>query len=53
MRFSALLPVVLCLGALVLSFLCLFAGSSKGFMDSYDLVTVRGRAASQLHDSLY
>lgn len=40
MRFSAVLPVILCMGALVLSFLCLFAGSSKGFMESYALVTL-------------
>lgn len=40
MRFSAILPVLLCAAALVLSFLCLFAGSSKGFMEDYALVTV-------------
>lgn len=40
MRFSALIPVVLCLVALILSFLCLFAGSKQGFMDSYAVVTV-------------
>ncbi|KAK5127201.1 hypothetical protein LTR85_008563 [Meristemomyces frigidus] len=40
MRFSAILPVLLCAAALVLSFLCLFAGSSKGFMEDYALVTL-------------
>lgn len=40
MRFAALVPVLLCSAALVLSFLCLFAGSKKGFMEDYALVTV-------------
>lgn len=40
MRLSALIPVVLSIAALILSFLCLFAGSKKGFMDSYAVVTV-------------
>lgn len=40
MRISALIPVVLSIAALILSFLCLFAGSKKGFMDSYAVVTV-------------
>lgn len=40
MRFPALIPVVLSLVALILSFLCLFAGSKQGFMDSYAVVTV-------------
>ncbi|KAK4545672.1 hypothetical protein LTR36_002625 [Oleoguttula mirabilis] len=40
MRFSAILPVLLCAAALALSFLCLFAGSSKGFMEDYALVTL-------------
>lgn len=41
MRLAALVSVVLCIVALVLSFLCLFAGSSKGFMEDYAVVTVR------------
>lgn len=40
MRLSAFLPVVLSIAALILSFLCLFAGSKKGFMDDYAIVTV-------------
>jgi len=40
MRLSALIPVVFGLGALILSFLSLFAGSRKGFMEDYAVVTV-------------
>jgi hypothetical protein len=40
MRISALLPVLLCAAALALSFLCLFAGSSRGFMEDYAIVTL-------------
>ena len=40
MRFSALIPVVLSAAALILTFLCLFAGSKKGFMEDYAIVTV-------------
>jgi len=40
MRFSALIPVILGLVALILSFLCLFAGSRKGFMEDYAVVTL-------------
>ncbi|GAB7342384.1 hypothetical protein MBLNU457_g0600t1 [Dothideomycetes sp. NU457] len=40
MRFSAIIPIVLGLGALVLSFLALFAGSRKGFMEDYAVVTL-------------
>jgi len=46
MRFTALIPVLLGLIALVLSFLALFAGSSKGFMEDYAIVTVSSRVAS-------
>ncbi|TKA66060.1 hypothetical protein B0A55_09918 [Friedmanniomyces simplex] len=40
MRISALAPVLLCAAALVLSFLCLFAGSKEGFMDDYPILTL-------------
>jgi general stress protein CsbA len=40
MRFSALIPVVLSAAAFILTFLCLFAGSKKGFMEDYAIVTV-------------
>lgn len=40
MRLSGLIPVLLSLAALVLSFLCLFAGSKRGVMDEYAVVTV-------------
>lgn len=40
MRFSALIPVVLSAAAFILTFLCLFAGSKKGFMENYAIVTV-------------
>jgi hypothetical protein len=40
MRFSAIVPVLLSAAALVLTFLCLFAGSKQGFMEDYAVVTV-------------
>ncbi|KAF2187822.1 hypothetical protein K469DRAFT_628863 [Zopfia rhizophila CBS 207.26] len=40
MRPSALIPALCCAGALVLSFLCLFAGHKEGFMEDYHLLTV-------------
>jgi general stress protein CsbA len=40
MRFSAFIPVVLSAAAFILTFLCLFAGSKKGFMEDYAIVTV-------------
>ncbi|KAK3072478.1 hypothetical protein LTR53_006730 [Teratosphaeriaceae sp. CCFEE 6253] len=40
MRFLAILPVLLCAAGLALSLLCLFAGSSKGFMEEYAIVTL-------------
>lgn len=40
MRLSALLPVLCCTAALILSFLCLFAGHKKGFMEDYSLLTL-------------
>ncbi|KAF4547597.1 SUR7/PalI-like protein 2 [Elsinoe fawcettii] len=40
MRFSAIVPVLLGLAALVLSFLCLFAGSTPTFLEDYPLLTL-------------
>lgn len=40
MRFSALIPVLLTTAALILTFLCIFAGSKQGFMEDYAIVTV-------------
>ena len=40
MRFTALIPALCCTVALILSFLCLFAGHKKGFMEDYHLVTL-------------
>lgn len=40
MRLAALLPVAFCAASLVLTFLCLFAGSSKGWMEDYSVLTL-------------
>lgn len=40
MRILAVLPALMCTVALVLSFLCLFAGSKRNFMEDYAIVTV-------------
>ncbi|KAH7372329.1 integral membrane protein-like protein [Pyrenochaeta sp. MPI-SDFR-AT-0127] len=40
MRPTALIPVLCCTAALILSFLCLFAGHKKGFMEDYSLITL-------------
>jgi general stress protein CsbA len=40
MRLLALVPLALSVAALILSFLCLFAGSKKGFLEEYAIVTV-------------
>lgn len=40
MRLLALLPIALCIASLVLAFLCLFAGSRRGFMEDYAILTV-------------
>jgi len=40
MRPSALIPALCCAAALILSFLCLFAGHKAGFMEGYHLVTL-------------
>jgi len=47
MRFLALLPVLCCTAALILSFLCLFAGHKKGFMEDYSLMTLNTSAIGQ------
>ncbi|KAF5844202.1 hypothetical protein GGP41_004947 [Bipolaris sorokiniana] len=47
MRFLALLPVLCCTAALILSFLCLFAGHKKGFMEDYSLLTLNTSAIGQ------
>lgn len=43
MRFSAIVPVLLSAAALILTFLCIFAGSKPGFMEDYSIVTVRNQ----------
>jgi hypothetical protein len=40
MRLTAFFPVLCCTIALILSFLCLFAGHKKGFMEDYHLLTL-------------
>lgn len=40
MRPTAIVPLLFTLGALILSLLCLFAGSKKGFLQNADLLTV-------------
>lgn len=40
MRATAIIPLLFTLGALVLSLLCLFAGSKKSFLQNADLLTV-------------
>lgn len=40
MRPTALVPALCCTAALILSFLCHFAGHKKGFMEDYHLVTL-------------
>ncbi|CAN9329430.1 unnamed protein product [Alternaria sp. RS040] len=47
MRFIAILPVLCCTAALILSFLCLFAGHKKGFMEEYSLLTLNTSAVGQ------
>ena len=47
MRFLAILPVLCCTAALILSFLCLFAGHKKGFMEDYSLLTLNTSAVGQ------
>jgi hypothetical protein len=40
MRLTALLPVLCCTAALILSFLCLFAGHKKDFLEDYHILTL-------------
>ncbi|QIW98200.1 hypothetical protein AMS68_003718 [Peltaster fructicola] len=40
MRFLAILPIVLSAVALILTFLCVFAGNTTGFMEDYALITL-------------
>ncbi|KAF2705303.1 hypothetical protein K504DRAFT_388614 [Pleomassaria siparia CBS 279.74] len=40
MRPLAAIPLLCCIAALVLSFLCLFAGQKKNFMEDYNLLTL-------------
>jgi len=41
MRFLAVLPILLSVPAIVLTFLVLFAGSQENFMEDYAVLTVR------------
>jgi hypothetical protein len=52
MRLSALIPAVLSAAALILSFLCLFAGSKQGFMEDYAIVTVSQKTPFHHHTSV-
>ncbi|ROV89217.1 hypothetical protein VMCG_09920 [Cytospora schulzeri] len=49
MRFSALGPVILGIGALILTLLCLFAGSKQSFLPDTSIITVN---TSQIGDNL-
>ncbi|KAF2172507.1 hypothetical protein M409DRAFT_50195 [Zasmidium cellare ATCC 36951] len=40
MRFSALIPVVFITASFILTFLCLFAGSRKGLLEDYAVLTL-------------
>lgn len=40
MRFLAIVPILCCTAALILSFLCLFAGHKPSFMTDYPIVTL-------------
>jgi hypothetical protein len=48
MRFSAIGPVLLGLGALAMTLLCLFAGSATSFLPEFSLITVRRRCILSL-----
>jgi hypothetical protein len=41
MRLLPIVPVLLSIAALILAFLCLFAGSKPGFMEDYSVLNVR------------
>ncbi|KAF1837474.1 hypothetical protein BDW02DRAFT_128975 [Decorospora gaudefroyi] len=47
MRLTALIPALCCTAALILSFLCLFAGHKKDFMEDYSLLTLNTSAVGQ------
>ena len=40
MRLTALIPALLSAAALILAFLCLFAGHKQGFMEDYSILTL-------------
>lgn len=41
MRLTAIVPCLCALAAMVLCFLCMFAGNKPGFMEDYHMATVR------------
>jgi hypothetical protein len=47
MRLTALIPALCCIAALILSFLCLFAGHKRAFMEDYSLLTLNTSAIGQ------
>lgn len=47
MRPTALIPALCCTVALILSFLCLFAGHKRGFMENYHLLTLNTSAIGE------
>jgi hypothetical protein len=47
MRLTALIPALCCAAALILSFLCLFAGHKANFMEDYSLLTLNTSAIGQ------
>jgi len=51
MRFIAVVPLVCAVAALILSLLCLFAGSSRGFLQNVDLLTLNTSMVG--HTSLF
>jgi len=40
MRFLAIIPLLFSLAALIIAFLCVFAGSKPGFMDDYEILSL-------------
>jgi hypothetical protein len=44
MRPLAIVPFIFALVAFILSFLCIFAGNKPGFLEGYDILTVRCHA---------
>ncbi|KAF1999425.1 integral membrane protein-like protein [Amniculicola lignicola CBS 123094] len=52
MRPTALIPALICAAALILSFLCLFAGHKKNFLENYHMLTLNtSRIGYNLVDS--